>query len=37
MEGEVNLGLGVNLTLVQASVPSAGVGEVKIPGVTRPL
>ena len=33
----MDLGLGVNLTLVQACVPLAGVGEVKTPGVARPL
>ena len=37
MEREVDLGLGVYLALVQAGVPSAGVGEVKSPGVARPL
>ena len=31
MEREVDLGLGVDLTLVQAGVPLAGVGEVKTP------
>ena len=37
MEREVDLGLGVDLTLVQAGVPLAGVGKVKTPGAARPL
>ena len=37
MEWEVNLGLCVNLALVQAGVLLAGVGQVKSPGVARPL
>ena len=37
MEREVDLGLGVYLTLVEAGVPLARVGEVKTPGVARPL
>ena len=37
MEREVDLRLGVDLTLVQTSVPLAGVGKVKTPGVARPL
>ena len=37
MEREVDLGLCVNLALVKAGVPPARVGEVKTPGVARPL
>ena len=33
----MDLGLGVNLTLVEAGVPLARIGEVKTPGVARPL
>ena len=37
MEREVNLWLRIDLTFVQTGVLLAGVGEVKTPGVARPL